>query len=337
MFAPPIRSCLTAALLLSAAGQTLAQHSSAFTYQGSLLYQGQPYTGDADFRFGLWVSESGGAEPLALVFQDDVIVEDGLFTETLDFGAWPLTGDRWLEIRVRTPAWDGVGDEPSFTTLPQRQRISASPYSVQTRGIVVNEAGNRVGLGTAQPLAPMHIVSPEGILLGVNSSSGGHTTLSIGLSGATSGFARLRATRSSGSEWGNIVLNDAGGNVGIGTSSPQAKLHVQGDSLVTGKVRANGGIEFPGGGGISNMFAAGPFTLDLSPIPAGGLAGAAFPVPGTLRSDFVIATNNPNVFNLYITGAEVQTPGFVTVYFRSASGLTIDPGPIELSFLVIRR
>ena len=201
----------------------------------------------------------------------------------------------------------------------------------------MNETGNRVGLGTTNPLAPMHIVSPEGLLLGANPTSGGHTTLSIGLSGATNGFARLRATRASGAEWGNIVLNDAGGNVGIGTTNPQAKLHVQGDAIVTGKVRANGGIEFASGGGISNMLAAGPFTVALNPIPAGGLIGAAFAVPGTLRSDFVIATNNPNVFNLYITGAEVQTPGFVTVYFRSISGITLDPGPIELSFLVIRR
>lgn len=334
MLARHIRAWLLASVL---AAPALAQDTTAFTYQGSLLVHGEPYTGDADYRFSLWATETGGNAPVAWLIENGVGVEAGLFTAALDFGAWPFTGERWLEIAVRTPAWDGVGDEPAFTTLPQRQRITASPYSVQTRGIFVNETGDRVGLGTNQPLAPMHIVSPQGLLLGANPTSGGHTTLSIGLSGATNGFARLRATRASGAEWGNIVLNDAGGNVGIGTTNPQAKLHVQGDSLVSGKVRANGGIEFPGGGGISNMFAAGPFTLDLNPIPAGGLAGAAFAVPGTLRSDFVIATNNPNVFNLYITGAEVQTPGFVTVYFRSISGLTIDPGPIELSFLVIRR
>lgn len=336
MFAPPIRSCLTAALLLSATGQTLAQHSSAFTYQGSLLYQGQPYTGDADFRFGLWVSESGGAEPLAHVFQNGVIVEDGLFTETLDFGAWPLTGDRWLEIRVRTPAWDGVGDEPSFTTLPQRQRISASPYSVQTRGIVVNEAGNRVGLGTAQPLAPMHIVSPEGILLGVNSSSGGHTTLSIGLSGATNGFARLRATRSSGGEWGNIVLNDAGGNVGIGTASPEARLHVQGDAIVSSTLRANAGVIFPSGAKISDVRLYGPFSIDPPPpIAPGGFYAQFITAPGVVPGDFVVATNVYSV-NFLLDTVQVASSNAILVTWRSISGVTIDPPASNISFLVFK-
>lgn len=328
-----------AAAFLSTLGSAAAsaQHSSTINYQGFLKHQGQAYTGTADYSFLLWSTESDGQPVSPIVFSDGVDVVDGLFTVPIDFGADALRADRWMSISVRTPAWDGQGSEPPYTTLPGRTRVTASPYAVQTRGIYVNEAGDRVGVGTTQPLAPFHIMPPAGLLLGGNPTTGGNTSLTIGLSGATNGYARLQAVRSAGSQWGNLVLNDAGGDVGVGTANPAAKLHVQGDALVTGDLRASGGIEFPSGGGISNMFAAGPFSLNLDPIPAGGIALAAFPVPGTLRSDFVIATNNPNVFNMYISGVEVQAPGFVTVYFRNISGLTNDPGPIEMSFLVIRR
>ena len=58
-------------------------------------------------------------------------VSDGLFTVQLDFGAAAFNGDtRWLEITV------------NGTLLTPRQRVNATPYAVQTRGIFVSQDGD---------------------------------------------------------------------------------------------------------------------------------------------------------------------------------------------------
>ena len=117
-----IRAWLLASVL---AAPALAQDTTAFTYQGSLLVHGEPYTGDADYRFSLWATETGGNAPVAWLIENGVGVEAGLFTAALDFGAWPFTGERWLEIAVRTPAW-----EPAWATSrrsPRSPSVSASP------------------------------------------------------------------------------------------------------------------------------------------------------------------------------------------------------------------
>jgi hypothetical protein len=41
-------------------------------------------------------------------------------------------------------------------------------------------------------------------------------------------------------QWGHVVIHGPTGNVGIGTVSPQARLHVQGDIMATGDVRLDG-------------------------------------------------------------------------------------------------
>jgi hypothetical protein len=154
-----VTRAFVAAAMMSMLGcaAALAQHSSTITYQGALHLQGEPYTGTADYAFRLWDDETGGQIMSELVFSDGVEVVDGLFQIPLDFGAEALRDDRWMAISVRTPAWDGQGAEPPFTTLPGRQRLTASPYSIQTRGIFVNEAGDRVGIGTSNPAATLHV------------------------------------------------------------------------------------------------------------------------------------------------------------------------------------
>lgn len=96
-----------------------------------------------------------------------------------------------------------------------------------------------LGIGTTTPYTRLHVsddVNPAAITLGVNSNSGGYTTLITYLSAVSNGFAGLQAVKSSGTSWGDIILNKEGGNVGIGTTCPQAKLSVNGD-IFTKKVR----------------------------------------------------------------------------------------------------
>ena len=98
---------------------------TAFTYQGQLKSEDQPYTGTCDFPFGLYDVLTGGTSlgnrPLT-----EVPLTEGYFTVQLDFGAEAFTGEaRWLDISVRCPA--GTGD---YTQLQPRQQLTAAPYAL---------------------------------------------------------------------------------------------------------------------------------------------------------------------------------------------------------------
>src|SRR2546422_8595020 len=73
------------ALLLSSQSEA-APLGSAFTYQGHLSEAGAPASGHYDLRFDLFAAATGG-NPSALTSTNaDVVVSNGLFNATLDFG-----------------------------------------------------------------------------------------------------------------------------------------------------------------------------------------------------------------------------------------------------------
>lgn len=99
--------------------------STAFTYQGQLKSEGQPYTGTCDFQFGLYNVPTGGMS-LGDLILPSVPLTEGYFTVQLDFGAYAFTGEaRYLDISVRCPA--GTGD---YTQLQPRQELTATPYAL---------------------------------------------------------------------------------------------------------------------------------------------------------------------------------------------------------------
>ncbi|MEZ6241706.1 MAG: hypothetical protein R3B57_01550 [Phycisphaerales bacterium] len=154
----PLSHALTAALFMLTALVPPAAAQTEFTYQGALKNAGQPYAGSADLAFALWDAQSAGAQISTTVRVDDVAVQGGLFTCQIDFGVTPFAdAPRWLEIHVRTP--HDPTDTAPFDTLAPRQVLSRSPYSIQTRGIYVDDAG-RIGIGTT---APQHELDIEGL------------------------------------------------------------------------------------------------------------------------------------------------------------------------------
>ncbi|CUU36441.1 MAG: hypothetical protein N2045_04395 [Fimbriimonadales bacterium] len=58
-----------------------------FTYQGLLKENGNPANGTYDFRFRLYDASSGGTQVGTDQFANDLNVQNGLFTTTIDFGA----------------------------------------------------------------------------------------------------------------------------------------------------------------------------------------------------------------------------------------------------------
>jgi len=112
-------------------GETTIQAAlgTAFTYQGRLNKDGNPVSGTCDFQFSLWDALSGGTQIGSTITKYNVAVNNGFFTEQLDFGASAFNGDaRWLQIAVRCPAGSG-----SYTTLSPRQPLTAAPYALYSK------------------------------------------------------------------------------------------------------------------------------------------------------------------------------------------------------------
>jgi hypothetical protein len=201
---------------------------TAFTYQGRLIDANGPGDGSYDFRFKLY--DSDDVQQGSAVDINDLDVIDGYFTTELDFGGSVFNGAaRWLDIGVRPG--DSTG---SFTSLTPRQEVTPVPYSLQTRGIFVDSAGN-VGIGTKNPKTRLSLgaeIPPAlkklAIWDGIDDFYG---------FGADWG----RMTIYAGDEE-KMTIQDSG-NVGISTTDPQQKLDVDLGNIVvqgTGSFDATG-------------------------------------------------------------------------------------------------
>ena len=105
---------------------------TAFTYQGELTVDDMPWTGTADLRFTLYDAALGGTPASITLVLAQASLTDGRTVADLDFGAIAFDGTpRWLELQVRTPAWDGIGQEPAYTTLTPRQPLLPTPYAMR--------------------------------------------------------------------------------------------------------------------------------------------------------------------------------------------------------------
>ncbi|HMN28102.1 MAG TPA: hypothetical protein PKE45_08100 [Caldilineaceae bacterium] len=172
---------------------------------------------DAPLEAALWNEEHTG-----------VTVRDGYFNVLLGdktplppaFFAGP---DLFIGVTVDT-----------FEEMTPRQRFASAPYAMYAdhassltapdgkpgSAVYVDVAG-RVGVGTEAPAARLHISGTTAIspTMQVNA---GNQELVVDASGiALDGNVQLN-----GSSNGVVSLAEGGGNVGVGVSDPQAKVHV---------------------------------------------------------------------------------------------------------------
>ncbi len=156
----------------------------------------------------------------------------------------------------------------------------------------------RVDAGSSNPSDTL-IVDPKGagsILIGnPNTSNGGHTSLRLGISGASDGHGVIQSIRSSGSAFGDLALNPAGGRVGIGTATElAARLHVQGSAGPGQAVLIdNREIKFRGDGQTHfSLFAnRTQNTLSIENTSAVGQAGRAGSVLMSIASHGAVSVN----------------------------------------------
>lgn len=260
-------SAFTAALsFVVLAALPVRAQSTAFTYQGSLDDAGAPTSGLHDFRFRLFDVASGGAQIGSTLCVDNVDVIEGVFTAQLDFGQqYATTAQRHLEIDVRRDTGLTCGDATGFVVMAPRQQLTATPMASHanaafaldaadgspTNAVFVDNSGN-VGIGTATPGVPLHLIAPntgptpgEGIRIQgtqstgsnlaylsfangagtaigyVGDGGGGENNVYLGAYGADIGLVN--------STFGTVLTAKSTGSVGIGTSTPSAKLDVRGD------------------------------------------------------------------------------------------------------------
>src|ERR1017187_6420478 len=94
---------LLAVLTLNSQLSTAFAQGTAFTYQGQLQNNGSPASGTYNLQFSLYTNSSGGVAVAGPVTTSGVIVTNGLFTVTMDFGASVWNGEtNWLQIGVET-------------------------------------------------------------------------------------------------------------------------------------------------------------------------------------------------------------------------------------------
>ncbi len=146
MYRKTIRNQL-AFLVATVASHVLAQ-GTAFMYQGQLGTNGVPISGPYDFQFSLFDNTSAGNLVAGPKTNLDVIVANGLFSTTIDFGPVFTGTNFWLGIGVRTN--NGAANTNAFTVLTPRQPVLPVPYAM-----FATSASNLLGAIPAGQLSGM--------------------------------------------------------------------------------------------------------------------------------------------------------------------------------------
>ena len=175
---------LTLALLalstLNSQLSTAFAQGTAFTYQGRLINNTNPASGTYNLTFSLFNTSASGVAIAGPVTNNAVVITNGLFTVTIDFGPGVFTGQtNWLQIGVET---NGVS---TFTVLTPRQQLTPTPYAIYA------ESANAAALSGTVPLAQL----PGAVVTNNNAVS---VNLSGSFTGNGSGLTSVNAAALNG-------------------------------------------------------------------------------------------------------------------------------------------
>ncbi|MBN8596765.1 MAG: tail fiber domain-containing protein [Planctomycetes bacterium] len=239
--------------------------NTGFTYQGRLSVESVNYTGSADLRFELFDAPIGGNSLGPVQELSGVAVSAGVFTVQVPQALSTFVnrpGNLWVEVSATTPSGNAAG----WTHLTPRTPLAPAPManaaSVASKALSVDwSAVTNRPLGTSAWTAVSNgIVAPEAVGIGVGAPaspfhvrSSNQTNLALFDSDASAGtWVHFRNTGEGGRDWSLIssgpgntegagklmffdggaptvrMTLDTGGNLGVGTTSPIARLHVEG-------------------------------------------------------------------------------------------------------------
>ena len=206
-----ISRLIAATLLFLLTTAVCFAQSTSFTYQGRLTDGGTSANGNYDLQFALFDSLSGGSQIGSTQTLNTVAVSSGVFTVSLDFGGNAFPGaSRFLAISARP---SGAG---SFTLLTPRQQITSTPYAVRSSSSAnADTATNATNAAQLGGVAAIQFVQTN------------DSRLSDPRPPTPGSSNYIQNTGSPQAANFNISGNGlVGGNVGIGTTAPTAKLSI---------------------------------------------------------------------------------------------------------------
>ncbi|MCH5718214.1 hypothetical protein [Niabella hibiscisoli] len=140
-----------------------------------------------------------------------------------------------------------------------------------TYGQNVFPTSGNVGIGTSSPFHKLTVDpdGPGGILIGSGGGgNGNYTQLLMTISAKQYGYASIDAIKSSGDQYGDIILNRYNGKVGVGTTIPIALFDV-GRPLNNGALTTALARQLEGNAtGEGTFWEPGPGKLKYLPITA---------------------------------------------------------------------
>jgi hypothetical protein len=212
---------------------------------------------------------------------DNILVTEGLFTATLDFGQqFATTEARFLQIEVRADTGLSCANPAGLVLLGPRQPLTAAPMANHAKtafslaaadgspaAAVFVDNNGQVGIGTLVPTTSLNVQAPTsgatpGAGIRIQGTAAGVSNLAY-LDFYNSAGARMGYVGDGGGADNSIYIQSdsanvhlytlvgaaltatPSGNVGVGTTTPAAKLDVRGDVRLgsSGEYLAPGGQE----------------------------------------------------------------------------------------------
>lgn len=222
-----------------------------------------------------------------------------------------------------------------------QQDSTVASIKLGSGGGIISGKSSNIGIGTTNPSAKLQV---DGNILGNNNGS---NVFSINSAGSNYGFILNNSANTFSLGYGpslstigtSVLTWNSSGNVGIGTTNPQAKLHVNGgsdynttfssDSFRSGWVIAAPGTTNPGGSGLvlasDNSFRLGTnsyyhvvMNTDGSTqiFNTGGTAATTFAPGGNVG----IGITNPS-YKLDVSGTQrITLAGFAGIEYHNTPG-----------------
>lgn len=245
-------ACLMALLLVLAAPHfAAAQIPQCLSYQGTLRNaSGALVTGNHDLTLRIYTAQTGGTAIWTETISN-VAFSRGVFTALL--GDPSRTPPAPLNLAFDRPYWLGISIDGGAELTP-RVALCASPYSFNAKAVRGNTstsnlfpADGNAGIGTLTPAGKLHIedtnwpsaallvkglsgavVGPAITMDATNGTSGRSYSIISTNSGAAAGGSKLAIFDNTLLTGGYRFVLDAAGNIGMGTTAPTTKLHVNG-------------------------------------------------------------------------------------------------------------